>query len=145
MKEDLVIAALEKWSPHGLCSNVLVERNGDPKKTIGCTLGCLAIEAIQATELHSRKKKRLVGELYKEGSLPGLQHNLVKEHFDLTSKEICALVSYNDTEFPSASTSLPEEVVACITRLRLKFEKWLVGLPPKEQEEFGPQHEDDGS
>lgn len=42
----LILGAIKKYSPFGLCGGDLIKKNGDPKKTIACTTGCMLIEAL---------------------------------------------------------------------------------------------------
>lgn len=63
MNTTKVIKALLKYSPKGLCKDVLIEQNGSPKKTIGCIIGCLAIDI-----LNTLPKKKLQDILKDEDS-----------------------------------------------------------------------------
>jgi len=50
MKVKKMCDALDYWSPRGLCRDVLVEANGDHRKSIGCAVGALTREVLSKPE-----------------------------------------------------------------------------------------------
>lgn len=48
MKTDMIIEALKRWSPKGLCSGEMVAANGKVSQTEACAVGCLLFEAFHA-------------------------------------------------------------------------------------------------
>lgn len=149
MKTSKIIAALEGWSPTGLCSGELIKQNGVKANTVGCAVGCMTLEFLTTDEgknflekeLMTKKDyvhKRLIG----EGSLDSDLGPEVKAHFNITEELVCKIMGFNDSVLieettdlnPSCTTNdLPRDLRRTITRLRKRHENFLTSKAISDQ------------
>jgi hypothetical protein len=150
MNTKKIIKALERWSPHGLCSGVLVEKNGVRSQTQACAVGCLALEF-----LHSKPGKRWLGKrdrsmfvrsnLYNNCGMDGATEKAIIKYYELDADRIADIINLNDcvSETDSAETNarrvknsdLPQPLARTILRLRKRYDKWIAKQPGDEMED----------
>lgn len=145
-----ITAALERWSPHGLCDGTLVEKNGNPKKTEACAVGCLALEFLardgkgrdkvflellndgtfdERPRLAKDRTATIVKELLiGSGTPPNEMVEPICRFFGISDAQLGEIMDYNDGCTLDAFAgeefpTIPKALGATITLLRQKYEK----------------------
>lgn len=138
INETRINRALKNWSPNGLCGGALVQKNGDPKKTEACAVGCMALEFI-----HSKPGKRYFVEkkidtkkfveryLYDEATIGNEAFNVaMRSYYGISPEVEGEVMSFNDRclqngkEADNRFSMVPLTVRRTVRSLRKKFEKF---------------------
>jgi hypothetical protein len=159
VNSERVVQALKKWSPNGLCAGTLVQKNGDPKQTEACAIGCLALDFVMSkTGARWFKKNRrnqyffLKKYLYGGSTLSGYSQTVIKfrtamqEHYGIDTEMESAMMSYNDSCMDNdgmpvgdKESSVPTPIRKTIFSLRKRFDKFNAKRDSETVEGFGDE------
>jgi hypothetical protein len=143
VKKERIIRALKNWSPKGLCAGTLVQKNGDPKKTEACAIGCLSLDFVTSAagkkwcRSQRRSMKSFIGSvLYEKSTLNEMDDEdsaflgAMRKYYGIDGALEFAMMSFNDgcvdrKGRPNAEHKVvPASIRRTIYSLRKKFTKF---------------------
>lgn len=141
MNIQRIVAALNNWSPQGLCDGVLLSTGEAKTNTEACATGCLALEFLFSKDGEDYLKQfhipfeefvteymlqqedflsvdAMIAEAWDGHSSARNFEGAVHRYFDVNADNVAHIMEFNDNHAKVTGEALPPEVRTTIAKLR---------------------------